>query len=142
MARFGFRSGSYKGGRRGSRSSGGRRSAGKRNGGRASVPSKGTVNKSRGARNSSHKGAVAYSIYNSQGKRTYVGTTASPERRAAQHAKSGKLRSGGKLVVESNRLPRRDAERLEARKIEGYRRRTGRLPKDNKTSDGRYHPRG
>lgn len=129
MARFGFRGGSFRSGSRGSRS------AGKRNGGRSSANSK-------GARSSSQKGVVAYSIYNSRGKRTYVGTTADPERRAEQHAKAGKLRRGGKLVVESKRMPRRDAERLEAKKIEGYRRRTGRLPRDNKTSDGRYHPRG
>ena len=142
MARFGLRNGSFKSGNRGSRFSGGRRSAGKRNGGRASVPSKRTVNKSRGARNSSQKGVVAYSVYNSRRKRTYVGTTDNPERRAAQHVKSGKLKRGGELVVESKRMPRRDAERLEAKKIAGYRRRTGRLPKDNKTPDGRYHPRG
>ena len=142
MERFGFRSGSFKSGNRGSRSSGGRRSASKRNGSRSSVLSKGTVNRSRSARRSSQKGAMVYSIYNSRRKRTYVGTTANPERRAAQHANSGKLRRGGKLVMESKRMPRRDAERLEAKKIEGYRRRTGRLPKDNKTSDGQYHPQG
>ena len=142
MARFGLRSGSSKGGSRGSRSPGGRRSVGKKNGSRSSVSSKGSVNKKRGARNSCQKGVVAYSVYNSRGKRTYVGTTANPERRAAQHAKLGKLRRGGKFVVESKRVSRTGAERLEAKKIEGYRRRTGRLPKDNKTSDGQYHPRG
>lgn len=142
MARFGLRSGSSKGGSRGSRSSGGRRSVRKKNGSRSSVPRKGSVNRNRGARNSSQKGVVTYSVYNSRGKRTYVGTTANPERRAAQHAKLGKLRRGGKFVVESKRVSRTGAERLEAKKIEGYRRRTGRLPKDNKTSDGQYHPRG
>ena len=142
MARFGFRSGSSKGGSRGSHSLGGRRPVGKKSGSRSSVSSKGSVNKNRGARNSSRKGVVTYSIYNSRGKRTYVGTTANPERRAAQHAKLGKLRRGGKFVVESKRVSRTGAERLEAKKIEGYRRRTGRLPKDNKTSDGQYHPRG
>ena len=82
--------------------------------------------------------AVVYSIYNSRGKRTYVGMTNNPGRRAAQHARSGKLTGGGELVVESGRMPRRSAERLEAKKIQGYRSRTGQLPKHNKTSDGQY----
>ena len=118
MARFGFRGGSFRSGSRGNRSSSGRRSAGKRKGNRSSA-------KSKGARKASQKGVVAYSIYNSRGKRTYVGTTADPERRAAQHAKAGKLRRGGELVVESKRMPRREAERLEAKKIDGIQEKDG-----------------
>ena len=96
----------FRGGSIGNRSSGGRRSVGTRNSGRSSVASKIPVNKSRGARSSSQKGVVAYSIYNSKGKRTYVGTTANPKRRAARHSQSGKLTRGGKLLVELNRMPR------------------------------------
>ena len=43
---------------------------------------------------------------------------------------------GGMLVVGSGPMPRRYAERLEAKKIKGHGRRTGRLPRDNKTSEG------
>ena len=82
-----------------------------------------------------------YSIYDSKGIRTYVGSTNNPERRADQHRKSGKLAKGGKLAVESKPISRKAAERLEAKKIQGYKRRTGRLPEHNKTADGRYHHR-
>ena len=136
MARFGFRGG----GSRNSRSSGKRHSsAGRRSGSWSSSSRKGSAAKNRNAHKSSQGGVVAYSIYDSREKRTYVGTTKGPERRAAQHAKSGKLAKGGKLVVKSKRLPRRIAETLEAKKIQGYRSRTGRLPKHNKTPDGQYH---
>ena len=70
-----------------------------------------------------------------------MGTTKDPVRRAAQHARSGKLAKDDKLVVESKRLPRRAAERLEAKKIQGYRSKTGRLPKHNKTPDGQFRLR-
>lgn len=81
---------------------------------------------------------MVYSIYDSRGKRTYVGTTNNPRRRAAEHARSGKLTKRGKFAVESKHTARSSAESLEARKIQGYRRRTGRLPKYNKTPDGQY----
>ena len=84
---------------------------------------------------------VAYSIYNSRGKRIYVGSTNNPGRRAAQHAKDGKLPGGGELVVESKPMSRSAAQQLEARKIQSYRRRTGKLPRLNRTSDGQYHHR-
>ena len=80
---------------------------------------------------------VVYSLFNS-GKRTYVGTTNNPKRRASQHRRSGKLSSGGTFKMESRRMSRRSAENLEARKILDYRNRTGKLPKNNKTSDGRF----
>ena len=83
--------------------------------------------------------AVVYSIYDSKGKRTYVGTTNNPGRRASQHARAGKLTRGGEMVVESGRMSRKSAEKLEARKIQVHQRWTGRLPRHNKTSDGQYH---
>ena len=85
---------------------------------------------------------VAYSIYNSRGKRIYVGSTSNPGRRTAQHARDGRLTRGGELVVESGPMSRGAAQQLEARKIQGYRRRTGKLPSHNRTSDGQYHHRG
>ena len=135
MANFGSRRRPFGGRRR--RSSGSGRSA---SGGPSPKSRKFPSEKRRSNRNSSKKsGVVAYSIYNSGGKRTYVGTTNNPERRAGEHRKTGKLARGGKLVVESKRMPRQAAERLEAKKIRGYKQRVGRLPKDNKTSDGQYH---
>ena len=82
---------------------------------------------------------VAYSIYNSRGKRIYVGSTNNPGRRAAQHVRDGRLPRGGELVVESRPMSRGAAQKLEAKKIKGYRRRTGKLPRHNRTSDGQYH---
>ena len=81
----------------------------------------------------------AYSLYDSNGKRTYVGITNNPRRRASEHAKSGKLERDGKMVLESKPIPRKAGERLEAKKVQGYKRRTGKLPKHNKTGDGQYH---
>ncbi len=90
-------------------------------------------------RRSTRRDTVAYSIYDRNNKRTYIGTTNNPRRRASEHAKSGKLRAGGKLVVESSKMTRKSAEKLEGRKIRGYRNRTGKLPKNNSTSNGRWN---
>ena len=138
MARFSSRSGGFRsGGSRGSRSFGGR--SGNYGGSSRSRPPVGSKKSSRSRTvKSSKNGVVTYSLYNSRGKRTYVGTTNNPERRAAQHARSGKLTKSGEMVVESKPMSRNAAERLEARKIQGYQRRTGRLPKHNKTANGQY----
>ncbi|MCY4654667.1 MAG: GIY-YIG nuclease family protein [Dehalococcoidia bacterium] len=133
MAGRGFRGGGFRGGR----SYGGRPRSSGRSSRRGSSSGSNKSSKSRTGKSSQNK-AVVYSIYNSKGKRTYVGMTNNPGRRAAQHARSGKLTRGGEMVVESGRMPRRSAERLEAKKIQGYQRRTGRLPMHNKTSDGQY----
>ena len=142
MARAGGRSGSS-GGRGGfkSGSSNGRRTAG--NSG-FSAGSRGSSRKSSSSRNGgtgasrSGKNVVAYSLYDAKGKRTYIGSTNNPERRRTEHAKSGKLKKGGSLVVESPPMSRPAAQRLEAKKLGGYQRRTGRLPKGNKTPDGQF----
>jgi predicted GIY-YIG superfamily endonuclease len=84
------------------------------------------------------KNVVAYSVYDSNGKRTYIGSTNNPGRRASEHAKSGKLKRGGSLVVESGPMTRGAAQRLETKKLAGYRSRTGRLPKGNKAPDGQF----
>ena len=136
MARRGFRRGGF-GGRR----SFSGRSRGVFGGGRGrSMPRSNGSPRTRSTKTGQRR-VFTYSLYNSRGKRTYVGSTNNPERRAAQHVRSGKLKRGGKLVVESEPMSRNTAERLEAKKIAGYRRRTGRLPAHNKTSDGRYHQR-
>ena len=95
--------------------------------------------KRRSGRKSARKDTVAYSLKDRNKKRTYIGSTKNPARREAQHRKSGKLKSGGSLVVESAKMTRRAAERLEGKKLAGYKRRTGRLPKHNTTADGRFH---
>ncbi len=133
MAGRGFRGGGFRGGR----SYGGKAHSSGRSSRRGSSSGSGRSSKSRTSK-SSQKKAVVYSIYNSRGKRTYVGTTNNPGRRASQHTRSGKLTRGGEMVVESGRMSRRSAEKLESRKIQGYQRRAGRLPKHNKTSDGQY----
>ena len=130
MAGRGFRGGGFRGGR----SFGGRSRRSYR---RGSSSGSRKFSKSRTGKSSQNK-AVVYSIYDSRGNRTYVGTTNNPGRRATEHARSGKLTKRGKFVVESKRTARKSAERLEARKIQGYRSRTGRLPKHNKTPDGQY----
>ena len=136
---YGLRRGRFRKGRKGRHSSRGRqRSNGRRNDSRTANSRKGYAAKGRGSQAPS-RGVVAYSIYNSRGRRTYVGTSNNPARRAAQHAKSGRLKRGGALVVESNPMSRSAAERLEAKKIQGYRSKTGRLPRHNKTPDGQFH---
>ena len=97
--------------------------------------STGTIRAGKGR---SNKKVVAYSLYDSKGKRTYIGSTNNPTRRETEHIKSGKLKKGGSLVVESPRMSRSDAQRLEAQKLSGYKRRTGQLPKGNKTPDGQF----
>ena len=140
MARFGFMGGGRSGGFRSS--SGGRRSGGPRRGASSSAGrSRGRRSHSNSKPKSSRGGVSVYSLYSSSGKRTYVGSTIDPNRRAAQHTKHGKLEKGGKMVVESKPMSRKSAERLEAKKIQGYRRRIGKLPKHNKTGDGQYHHR-
>ena len=55
---------------------------------------------------------VAYSIYNSRGKRIYLGSTNNPGRRAAQHARNGRLPRAGELVVESRPMSWSAAQQL------------------------------
>ena len=130
----------FRGGFGGRRSFGGRSRAAGRSSGRSRSRSR--TARGSGSSRPPAKGAVAYSIYNSSGKRTYIGSTNNPERRAAEHARDGRLTRGGELVVESMPMSREAAQRLEAKKIQGYRRRTGKLPRLNRTSDGQHHHRG
>ena len=64
-----------------------------------------------------------YSHYNKKtGKREYVGSTTSVKRRESQHRRSGALTSGKVMVPESGWMHPKAAERLEAKKIGGFRR--------------------
>ena len=76
---------------------GGRRAFGGRSRavGRSSGRSRSRTARRSGSSRSSARGVVTYSIYNSGGKRTYIGSTNNPERRAAEHARDGRLTRGG-----------------------------------------------
>ena len=84
---------------------------------------------------------VQYAVKSKNGKTTYIGSTNNPTRRASEHRKSGKMRRGDKMEVQSRALPRDKAERLERGRLKGHRRAHGRNPQHNKTSDGQYHLR-
>ena len=82
---------------------------------------------------------VQYSIKNSEGATTYVGSTNNPTRRAGEHRDSGKLGPKDKLVVETRAISRRSAEKVEAAKLGSHRRSQGSNPKHNVTNDGKFH---
>ena len=128
--------GGFKGGTGNSQRSGGRSAYG--SGSKGRTTSKTNSSNKSSTKSGSSKKVVAYSLYDSKGKRTYIGSTNNPSRRAAEHAKSGKLKKGGELVVESSRMSRSAAQRLETKKLAGYKNRTGKLPRGNKTPDGQF----
>lgn len=126
--------GSYRGGGR-SRSSGPRSGSGRGGGSRS------------GGRPQSRKGqikggkAVQYAIKGEDGQTKYLGSTNNPTRRASEHQKSGKMRPGDNLEVQSRAISRRKAEQLESGRLKGHRRTAGSNPQHNTTNDGQYHPR-
>ena len=128
---FGSRNGgSPRGG--GGRPGGGKASGGRSNsGGAAAGKPKGQVNSGK---------TVQYSIRDSGGNTTYIGSTNNPTRRAAQHQQSGKMQTGDKLRVETKAIPRKVAEKVEAVKLASHRENHGQNPRNNKTNDGRFHP--
>jgi len=79
---------------------------------------------------------VTYKLVDKYDRAKYIGTTNNPWRRNQEHSDSGK--SYTKLVVTSGRLPKQEAERREARNIRSYKNATGRRPRYNQTSDGRF----
>jgi predicted GIY-YIG superfamily endonuclease len=84
------------------------------------------------------KQRVTYKLV-SNNRATYIGTTNNPSRRLVEHMQSGK--NFDKMVITSPVLPRKEAERREARNIESYREATGKNPKYNKTPDGKFKKR-
>lgn len=72
-------------------------------------------------------------------KAVYIGTTNNPYLRKQQHSTAGKKFDA--MVVTSPRLPRKEAEKREARNIKSYKEATGRNPIYNKTSDGKFNKR-
>ena len=73
------------------------------------------------------------------GKAQYIGTTNNPSRRNSEHSKSGK--SYDYLEVTSPFVSKSEAERRETRNLKSYKKATGRKPKYNKTSTGKYYKR-
>lgn len=82
------------------------------------------------------KKKVTYKLVK-DGSAVSIGTTNNPARRNAEHSASGK--NYDYLQVTSPRVSKTEAERREARNLESYRKATGRKPKYNKTSDGKFH---
>ena len=131
MARgYGSRGG-YRGGGAG-RNSGGRGSARRNSRGGGAGRSKGRIKSGK---------TVQYSIKDRRGNTKYVGTTNNPRRRAAEHRETGKLGRGDRLVVETKAISRKSAESVERGKLASFRKRHGRNPRHNTTSDGRFHRR-
>ena len=84
---------------------------------------------------------VQYAIKGKNGQTTYIGSTNNPTRRASQHRKSGKMRPGDKLEVQSRAISRSKAERLESGRLKGHRSAHGRNPRHNVTRDGQFQLR-
>ncbi len=82
--------------------------------------------------------SVTYKLVRNN-RAVYIGTTNNPYVRKQQHAQSGKKFDA--MVVTSPRLPRQVAERREVRNIKSYKEATGRNPRYNKTSDGKFKKR-
>ena len=69
-------------------------------------------------------------------KTVYIGTTNNPKRRNAEHSKSGKNYTY--MKVTSGRISKAEAGRREARNIKSFTKATGRRPKHNQTSSGKF----
>jgi predicted GIY-YIG superfamily endonuclease len=83
----------------------------------------------------SPKKKVTYKLV-SGGRAVYVGTTNNPARRNWEHSKSGKRYDY--LETTSPRVSNSEAGSRETRNLKSYKKATGRKPKYNKTSDGKY----
>jgi predicted GIY-YIG superfamily endonuclease len=84
------------------------------------------------------KKKVTYKLVK-DGKAKYIGTTNNPSRRNKEHSKSGKRYDY--LEVTSPRVNKKEAERRETRNLSSYKKATGKKPKYNKTSDGKFKKR-
>ena len=70
------------------------------------------------------------------GRAKYIGSTNNPYRRNEEHSQK---KDYDYMEVTSGRVSEREAERREARNLRSYRRATGRNPRYNKTSNGRFN---
>ena len=85
-----------------------------------------------------NKKKVTYKLVK-DGKATYIGSTNNPNRRNVEHSESGKKYDY--MQVTSSRVSKSEAERRETRNIVSYRKATGRNPKYNRTSNGKFNKR-
>lgn len=83
-----------------------------------------------------NKKKVTYKL-TKNGKAVYLGSTNNPSRRNFEHSKSGK--NYDYLEVTSPKVSKFEAERRESRNLSSYKKATGKRPKYNKTSNGRYN---
>jgi len=82
------------------------------------------------------KKAVTYKLVKNN-RAVYVGTTNSPKLRNAQHIAAGKKYDY--MQITSPRVSKSEAERRETRNLSSYRKATGKKPKYNKTSNGKFN---
>ncbi len=83
------------------------------------------------------KKAYTYKTVDKSGRTNYIGVTNNPSRRNSEHSGSGKKYSH--LVVTSGPLTRGEAERRETRNLTSYKKATGKRPRYNKTSNGKFN---
>ena len=82
------------------------------------------------------KKKVTYKLVKN-GKAKYIGTTNNPARRNVEHSASGK--KFDYLQVTSPRVSKSEADRRETRNLRSYKKATGKRPKYNKTSNGKFN---
>ena len=133
----GFRGGGSSRGSYGARGNSGGRGNSRSTRGSGTSSAKGNTSKPKGQVRDGK--SVQYSIKNSKGKTTYIGTTNNPTRRASEHRESGKLGRNDKLIVETRPTTKKSAEKVESAKLHAHRANHGRNPKHNTTRDGKFH---
>jgi len=82
------------------------------------------------------KKKVTYKLVK-DGRAVGIGTTNNPARRNFEHSESEKRYDY--LQVTSPRVPKSEADWRETRNLRSFKETTGRLPRYNKTSDGKFH---
>ena len=82
----------------------------------------------------SRRDTAVYTLRGSKGEITYVGSSNDLERRASEHARSGK---SGTMRKESRRMTQKGARRREAERLQTYRKNHGgKNPPQNRTKHG------
>ena len=75
-----------------------------------------------------------YTLRSHKDRIKYIGETNDPQRRAAEHERDGKT---GRMIVETDPMPRADAHRWEKQKLADYQNENqGMKPVYNRTQDG------
>jgi len=82
------------------------------------------------------KKKVTYKLVKT-GKAVYIGTTGNPSRRNFEHSESGKKYDY--MQITSPKISKTEAERRETRNLKSYKKATGKKPKYNNTSNGKFN---